>query len=684
MKKFKYFIFSIICLFSCCIVFADNEVVIRSITPVYDEESSIVVTNENNNHSVTFNEKDQVVKYNVVIENTSGYELKVDKIDLTKPTEDFLIYELKGISTGDVIKSNETKELVISLETTETNNLDTEFNDELLATINFEKSVTNPFTSTKGLIVILLAAVIVTGVCIIIYRNSKAARYMALVIAFISIVPVVNAKDTVTLQIKVNVTYVNSLIKFTASTPVYKNLQKFKHWEENGKVVSTETNYVYYGIEEKNLTPVYEDFIEVQPINDATANNWNEETLTFSTTKPIESNGWYEVGYVTEKLEKGMYIEFEVDSGSHILYGISPTSYFEKPLEHGWAKSFEKLFVAKYNIYAVTREGNMWLHENAAGTNSKTTFESPSISIQNLMKNNEKIKIKYVLDDELLMYINGVLFTASNKETWAIDENETYNLSFSGGQSAFTITDFGYDEYLTNKGNFGTPTSSPVSKESFDGKKITFLGDSITAGVGASSSVNRYSTVLSNSLGMTENNMGISGTVIATGGHRTSRINHISSIPLDSDYVGVLLGINDFDQCKNDGTSRYYCLGDFNSRDTSTIYGALHVYCQELIKRFREQDTKIFFMTPVITSWNNSVGVRDWDQSKKNACGYSLPELVNAIKEVTSYYGIVTLDLNQLSGVTSSDFSDGIHPNDSGMKKMADTIEEFLIKNYSY
>mgnify|MGYP006341005841 CR=1 FL=1 len=131
-----------------------------------------------------------------------------------------------------------------------------------------------------------------------------------------------------------------------------------------------------------------------------------------------------------------------------------------------------------------------------------------------------------------------------------------------------------------------------------ENSKIIFLGDSITYGVGASSTANRYSTVLSNSLGMTENNMGISGTVLATGGHRTSRINHISSIPLDSDYVGVLLGINDFDQCKNDGTSRYYCLGDFNSRDTSTIYGALHVYCQELIKRFREQDTKIFFMTP--------------------------------------------------------------------------------------
>ena len=356
MKNFKYFIFSLICLFSCCIVFADNEVVISSITPVYDEESSIVVTNENNNHTVTFNDKDQIVKYNVTIENTSGYELKVDEIDLTKPTEDFLIYELKGISTGDVIKSNETKELVISLETTETNNLGNDFNDELLATINFEKSVTNPFTSTKGLIVILLAATIVTGVCIIIYRNNKAARYMALVIAFISIVPVVNAKDTVTLQLKVNVTYVNSLIKFTASTPVYKNLQKFKHWEENGNVVSSEANYSYYATSEKTLVPVYEDFIDVQHFNDAKASNWNKETLTFTTSKDIQQSGWFEAGYVTENLKKGMYIEFEISYKTHLLWSISPTSYFESPLDHGWAPNFEKLFIGKYNMYISKNE----------------------------------------------------------------------------------------------------------------------------------------------------------------------------------------------------------------------------------------------------------------------------------------------------------------------------------------
>ena len=670
MKKVKYFIFSILCLFSCSIVFAENEVIIKSITPVYDESSSIVVKNENNNHTVTFNGKDQIVKYNVVIENQSGYELTVEEINISEPTQDFIVYEIIGLKEDDVLKSEETKELVVTLKTIKDNKLDADFNQEFLGSIDFEKSVSNPFTSTKGLIIVLLFAACVTGASIVLYRKNKLARYVAMGLTFISIVPIVKAANIISLDIKIGVTYESQLMEYTTTTPVYKNLQKFKHWEENGEIVSTEATYVYHAIQKRNLTPIYEDFIDVEPINDATESNWNQETLTFSTTKTTSQNGWYEVGYVTEKLKKGMYIEFEVDYGTHLLWGISPSSYFEQPLDHGWATNFEKLFVAKYNIYVVSNEGNHWLHENAAALDSKTKFETPSVDIKQLMVNKEKIKIKYVLDDELLMYVNGVLFTASNKIDWTIEENET---------------DFGYDEYLNNRGNFTSPISNPISKDSLSGKKITFLGDSITAGVGASATNKRYTTVLANSLGMTENNMGISGTVLATGGHRSSRINDIKSISLDSDYVGILLGINDFDQCRNNESSEYYCLGTFESKDTSTIYGALHVYCQELIKRFREQDTKIFFMTPVITSWNNSIGgTKNWDQTKLNACGYSLPDLVKAIKEVTAYYGIVTLDLNQLSGVTSSDFSDGIHPNDSGMQKMADTIEEFLIKNYSY
>ena len=58
MKKINYLLFSILCLFSFSIVFAE-EVVIKSITPSYDKTCTIEVTEEENLHSVIFNDKNQ-------------------------------------------------------------------------------------------------------------------------------------------------------------------------------------------------------------------------------------------------------------------------------------------------------------------------------------------------------------------------------------------------------------------------------------------------------------------------------------------------------------------------------------------------------------------------------------------------------------------------------------------------
>ena len=216
----------------------------------------------------------------------------------------------------------------------------------------------------------------------------------------------------------------------------------------------------------------------------------------------------------------------------------------------------------------------------------------------------------------------------------------------------------------------------------FTGMKMTFLGDSITAGVGASGG-KRYTTYLSNLLGLQEYNMGISGTVLCTDGHRTSRLPDVMSIPQDSQFVSILLGINDFDNCRNNEKAVYYMLGDMESRDTSTIYGALHAYCQSLKKRLDLDKTMVFFMTPVATSWNNSVGPEhDWDQSKKNACGYTLRDLCDAIIEVCEYYDILCLDLNAETNLVKRHFSDGIHPNDFGSRVIAETMEKFIKEQY--
>lgn len=54
------------------------------------------------------------------------------------------------------------------------------------------------------------------------------------------------------------------------------------------------------------------------------------------------------------------------------------------------------------------------------------------------------------------------------------------------------------------------------------------------------------------------------------------------------------------------------------------------------------------------------------------------------MKEVAQYYGLVCYDLNAFSGVTQADFADGIHPNESGAAKIADSLEGFLLQNVYY
>ena len=207
MKKLKYLLFSVICLFSFSIVFAADEVVIKSITPVYDEESSIIVSNENDNYNVTFNEKEQNVKYKVVIENTLNYELKVSNIDLATPTASYLIYEIDGIAKDDILKSKEKKELVISLSTTEKDKETSDFDEELLTTIAFEQNVKNPYTNVKQVLIVLVGVFGISIVCFLLLKKQKISRYITIIIVCFSVIPVIKASSSIVLEIRINAKY---------------------------------------------------------------------------------------------------------------------------------------------------------------------------------------------------------------------------------------------------------------------------------------------------------------------------------------------------------------------------------------------------------------------------------------------------------------------------------------------
>ena len=225
----------------------------------------------------------------------------------------------------------------------------------------------------------------------------------------------------------------------------------------------------------------------------------------------------------------------------------------------------------------------------------------------------------------------------------------------------------------------------------YAGKTIACVGDSITCGVGVTAGETDYVTLLAKSLDMEYIRLGASGTTLCTDGSRTCNITRLTEGHLaGADVVTIAMGINDF--CA--AAEGYYELGDINSTDSSTIYGAVRMWCErieELRKTESLSNTQFYFVTPVICSWNNSVtNKRDWDQSKTNIHGYTLRDLCNAIMEVAALYDVAVIDLNLLSGMYYIDETDnntavfggdGVHPGETGHRMMAAALENALLQN---
>lgn len=210
------------------------------------------------------------------------------------------------------------------------------------------------------------------------------------------------------------------------------------------------------------------------------------------------------------------------------------------------------------------------------------------------------------------------------------------------------------------------------------GKKINFLGDSITEGVGASCPENNYVSVFGRLSGAEVRNYGIGGTRIARQTTPSDEkrwdldfVMRADEMVDDADIIVIFGGTNDYGH----GDA---ALGSFESRDVHTFYGALHTLCQKLINKYPKAD--IVFMTPLhrVCENNeiNSMGVRNQAP---------LSRYVDIIKEVTRYYAIPTLDLYSVSGLQPEVevlkelyMPDGLHPSDAGAEKIAKRLLAFL------
>ena len=214
------------------------------------------------------------------------------------------------------------------------------------------------------------------------------------------------------------------------------------------------------------------------------------------------------------------------------------------------------------------------------------------------------------------------------------------------------------------------------------GKKIVCLGDSITAGSGASVYEKCWVALLAEISGADVRNFGIGGTRIARQ-HSPSQDNPIydrdfclraSEMDKDADVVIIFGGTNDYGH----GDAE---MGSFADSTPDTFCGALNWLFTYLKATYPA--AKIVVLTPLHRRNENNLR---GDGSKKKDVA-ALSEYVENIRAAANSFGLNVLDLFLESGIDPANatddadyFTDGLHPNDKGHALVAKLVAEYLQK----
>lgn len=210
------------------------------------------------------------------------------------------------------------------------------------------------------------------------------------------------------------------------------------------------------------------------------------------------------------------------------------------------------------------------------------------------------------------------------------------------------------------------------------GKKIAFLGDSITEGAGVAQKENIYWNRLAQMSGAECYGYGIGGTRIAKQRNPSPNaiyeryfVSRVDEMIPDADIVVVFGGTNDFGH----GDAP---IGHMEDRTADTFYGGLHELYRTLFEKYPE--AQLVVMTPTHRSSENSL-LNDWNLRTLAP----LSRYVEIIREVAEYYAIPVLDLFKVSGIQPAIpvlkekyMPDGLHPNDAGHAKLAEKLYGFL------
>lgn len=222
-----------------------------------------------------------------------------------------------------------------------------------------------------------------------------------------------------------------------------------------------------------------------------------------------------------------------------------------------------------------------------------------------------------------------------------------------------------------------------ASKDLLKGKKIAFLGDSITLGYGLENQEDRFSTVTSKMLGAIEENYGITGTLVARAGlNNDDNKAYIDRVHLvdNADYIVIFGGTNDY--FWSDCT-----IAPAEGEEEDERYFTVAV--DHIIKHCKEVNdaSNVLIVTPYphhgIGNFKGGEQFREsseHDTSELNYNGHHIGEYAEVLVKAATEAGVPVLDL-----YTNSDFvwqdltSDGCHPNPKGHIWLAERVAAKLL-----
>ena len=210
------------------------------------------------------------------------------------------------------------------------------------------------------------------------------------------------------------------------------------------------------------------------------------------------------------------------------------------------------------------------------------------------------------------------------------------------------------------------------------GKKIVFLGDSITQGAGATKKENVYLEVCAKKLGAKAVNFGVGGTRIAPQITPSAEafcdeyfLLRAKKMDKDADLVVVFGGTNDFGH----GDAPFGRIGD---KDPATFCGAYDALIEYLMATYGKE--KLIIVYPLR---RRNETATNGDGSKAEG-SKPLAEYHDAEKAITEKCGLRSVDfwndgdLNPNTPDGNENFADGLHPNDIGHRLLGEKLAEAI------